>query len=389
MAKRINRRFWFQLHGWFSLPVWVIFSFVCLTGTISVMSHEITWLVNPDARADNPGQLKEKPVGDIVRAVQQAYPTADVRWVMPREPYLAYAVKFTDSDKPAATAYVNQYTGEVQEVFQGMTFIGFMRALHGWLLFPWHHSFSVGYYLVSLMAFVMLGALITGLVVYKKFWRAFFAPQLRLTKGKRILLQDLHRFSGVWSMWFLLVISVTGLWYFAQAIMWHSGVEIEPHAPIVQNQDLPRHQLETPPPSFKITLDQALNIAKQQYTDFSPSFVMLPEHNRDTYKLAGAGDFIFYDEYSYKMSINPWNGDIEASQSPESMTPLQTLSHIADPLHYGTIGAIWTKILWFVFGVILSGMSIIGFFIWRLRLVKMKQEAKSSEQNEMQVQELS
>lgn len=337
-----------------------------------MLSHEITWLVNADARANNPQQLDAIAVGDVIAAVQNQYPTADVSWVMTRESYLAHVVSFTDADKPAAKAYVNQYTGEVQEVYQGPDFIGFMRSLHGWLLFPWHHNFSVGYYLVSAMAIVMLGALITGLVVYKKFWRAFFKPQLRITKGKRIFLQDIHRLSGVWSMWFLMVISVTGLWYLIQAILWHNHVEIEPHAPLLKNESVPTYQAEAP--DFYVDVDQAIDTAKQAYGDFSPTFVMLPEHNRDTYKLAGKGDFIFYDDYTYRLSINPWQGTIEASQAPKDLNALQTLSHIADPLHYGTIGGIWTKVIWFIFGVILSAMSVIGFLIWRLRLVAVKKE---------------
>lgn len=383
MASKINRKFWFQLHGWFSLPVWVVFSFVCLTGTISVLSHEITWLVNADARAVNSGNEAVKSMGEVIAAVENKYPTADVNWVMTRESYLTYVVSFTDADKPAAMAYVNQYTAEVQEVFQGLTFIGFMRALHGWLLFPWHHNFSVGYYLVAAMAIVMLGALVTGLVVYKKFWRAFFRPQLRFNKGKRIFFQDIHRFSGVWSMWFLFVISLTGLWYLTQAILWHNNVEIEPHAPLLNNESLPEYQGSAP--DFHINIDQALATAKQTFTDFRPTFVMLPEHNRDSYKLVGTGDFILYDDYSYQLSVNPWQGNVEASMSPNEMPVLQTLTHIADPLHYGTIGGLWTKVIWFVFGLILSGMAIVGFLIWRLRLVTLKKEKQTT----LEIQEAS
>jgi uncharacterized iron-regulated membrane protein len=369
--RKINRRFWFQLHGWFSLPVWVVFSFVCLTGTVSVVSHEITWLVNSDSRASNPDQSIAKSIQALIAGVEKEYPTADMRWIMMREPYLSYVVSFTDTDKPAVQAYVNQYTGEIQQVFEGTTFIGFMRSLHSWLLFPWHHNFSIGYYLVSLMAIVMLGALVTGLVVYKKFWKALFKPQLRIHKGLRICLQDIHRFSGVWSMWFLLIISVTGLWYLTQAVLWHNDVEIEPHAPLLDNRAVPHHQANVP--EFTIELDQALNIAKQTYADFTPTFIMLPEHNRDTYKLAGKGNFILYDDYSYRLSVNPWKGNVEASQSPETMTALQTISHIADPIHYGTLGGLWTKIIWFIFGLILTGMSVAGFMIWRYRLVEPKE----------------
>lgn len=372
MAK-LSNRFWFQLHGWFSLPIWLVFCFVCLTGTIAVLSHELTWLTNPAARANNPDNLPAKPVAELVAAVQQAYPTADVGMVMVLEPYLVNAVAFTDHDKPFALAYVNPYTAEIQQINEGITFIGFMRSLHGWLLFPWQNGYSVGYYLVCAMAIVMLGALITGLVIYKNFWRAFTQPKLRLNQGKKTILADLHRLAGVWSIWFLIVMSATGLWYLTQAIMWHADIDIEPHPPLVSAQQLP---LDANAP--KINLTEALAITRQRFPDFQLSYLMLPEHQRDMYKLMGGGQHIFYDQVSYSVSINPWTGEIASEKSPESMTSIQTIMHLADPLHYGTIGGIWTKIIWFIFGLILSGMSITGFMLWGSRTVKAIRQSRSN-----------
>lgn len=370
MAK-INNRFWFQLHGWFSLPIWIIFCFVCFTGTIAVISHELTWLTNPNSRADNPENLAQKPMPELISIVQKTYPSAKISTVMTFEPYLTNGVIFTDKDKPFAIAYVNQYTGAIQEVNQSLTFISFMRSLHGWLLFPWHHNYSIGYYLVSAMAIVMLGALITGLIVYKNFWRAFTRPKIRFNQGKKTLLADLHRLSGVWSIWFLMLMSITGLWYLIQAILWHADVDIEPHAPIVAIEQLPLSNSNTQiPPTPTFTLANALTIAKQKFPDIKGTYIMLPEHNRDTYKIYGDGDFIFYDEHSYGVIVNPWTGVIESTRTPEKMTTLETISHIAHPLHYGNIGGIWTKIIWFIFGSILTGMSITGFLMWAGRTVK-------------------
>jgi len=367
MAK-LSNRFWFQLHGWFSLPIWIMFCFVCLTGTISVISHELTWLTNSAARATNPQNLPEKSVSELFAIVQQTYPSAKINTVVAFEPYLINAVIFTDSDKPYAVAYVNQYTGEIQEINQSMTFVNFMRSLHGWLLFPWQHNYSVGYYLVCAMAIVMLGALITGLIIYKNFWRAFLQPKIRVNQGKKTLLTDMHRLAGVWSLWFLILMSLTGLWYLLQAILWHADIDIETHAPMVTVEQLPITNGDIP--KAPISLTDALKIAEQKFPDFKATYTMLPEHNRDTYKLYGAGDFIFYDQYAYGVIVNPWTGAIEGERSPAKMTALQTMSHIADPLHYGTIGGIWTKIIWFVFGVLLTGMSITGFLMWGTRTVK-------------------
>lgn len=305
---------------------------------------------------------------ELIAIVEQAYPTAKVSTAMSFEPYLVNAVVFTDSDKPYAIAYVNQYTGKIQEVNDGMTFISFMRSLHGWLLFPWQHSYSIGYYIVCAMAIVMLGALITGLVVYKRFWRAFTQPKLRLNQGKKTVLADLHKLAGVWSLWFLLLMSLTGLWYLFQAVLWHNDIDLEAHPPLVAAVQLPVGVVETP--IKPITLSQALAITEQRFPNFKGTYVMPLEHNRDTYKLYGEGDFIFFDKYSYGVTVNPWTGAIESERDPSKMTVLQTLSHIADPLHYGTIGGIWTKIIWFVFGVLLTGMSITGFLMWANRSVK-------------------
>jgi len=364
MAKLTNR-FWFQLHGWFSLPVWLIFCFVCLTGTIAVFSHELTWLTNPAARANNPHHAQAKPVTELIAVVEQQYPTADVSMVMVFEPYLVNVIAFTDHDKPYALAYVNQYSGEIQQVNEGLTFIGFMRSLHGWLLFPWQSGYSIGYYLVSAMSLVMLGALVTGLVIYKNFWRSFVAPKIRFKQGKKTLIADLHRLAGVWSIWFLMLMSATGLWYLVQAVLWHADVDIEPHAPLVSAAQLPNDA--TAP---KIDVATALNITTSRFPEFKLSYLMLPEHQRGMYQLMGSGSHIFYDNVAYSISINPWTGEIASEKSPASMNTLQTLTHITDPLHYGTLGGIWTKIIWFLFGALLTGMSITGFMLWGSRTIK-------------------
>lgn len=373
MAKLTNR-FWFQLHGWFSLPVWILFCFICLTGTIAVISHELTWLTNPEARAYNPENLAEKNMAELVAIVEKQNPSAKVSTVMNFESYLVNAVVFTDIDKPSAVAYINQYTGEIQEVNTGISFISFIRSLHAWLLFPWQNSYSVGYYLVCSMAFVMLGALITGLIIYKNFWRAFVKPKVRTHQGQRTFLADFHRLAGVWSIWFLILMSLTGFWYLFQAVLWHNDIEIEPHPPLIVASELPILTSKTQVP---YSLNDALQITQENLPDFRPTFILPSEHNRDTYKLYGEGDFIFYDQYAYGASVNPWTGAFTIIRKPSEMTTLQTLSHIANPLHYGTIGGLWTKIIWFVFGLLLTSMSITGFLMWGKRTFSAGKETKS------------
>lgn len=379
---KLKQRFWFLLHGWVGLPVWLIFCAVCLTGTIAVFSHELTWLTNPNARAENPQNLPTKPATELIAAVQAEVPGAEIGSVMVMESYLVNAVIFSAADMPPGIAYVNQYTGKIQELNYGLTFIGFMRALHGWLLFPWQASYSVGYYLVSGMALLMLTSLVTGLVIYKNFWRSFTQPKIRLNQGRKTLLTDLHRLAGVWSIWFLVVMSLTGLWYLVQAVLWQNGVEFYHSAKTLTASEVPASgQKHTPPYS----LQDALVLAKQTLPELQPAYITMPEHNRDLYRISGSGDSILFDTSSYSVAVNPWTGQVTDVHTPDKMGGLEVLSHIADPLHYGTIGGIWTKIIWFLFGLILSGMSITGFMIWGSRTVKAARAEATASYNAKEV----
>lgn len=359
-----NRRLWFRVHGWLSLPVWALFAFVCLTGTIAVVSHEITWLTNPAARAANPHGLPAKPLPELVDAVQRAVPDGEIGQVMVLEPYLVTAISVSSPDMLNAIAYVNPYTGAVQAVEQGLTFIGFMRELHGWLLFPWQHSYSIGYYLVCAMSLVLLGALVTGLVVYRRFWHAYTRPRVRSDKGARVLFGDLHRQAGAWSLWFLAIMGLTGFWYLVQAVLWHNGIDVWEDTAPISMAAVPLTSGDAPEP---IPLAQALTQAHKSLPSIDPAWVAFPEHNRDYYSVAGRGETFLFDRYSYRVFVNPWDGSVVETRTPASMNALQVVAHLADPLHYGTFGGLWTKAIWFLFGCVLTGMSLTGFLIWSKR----------------------
>ncbi len=153
-----------------------------------MLSHELTWLFNENARALNPENLAAKPMWRNWWRRVASRPSqiaATVTSVMVMELYLVTAVVFTTESMPAAIAYVNPYTAVVQEINPGLNFISFIRSLHGWLLFPWQHSYSLGYYLVSAMSLLMLGALITGLIIYKRFWQALPRPNCDYSRVKK------------------------------------------------------------------------------------------------------------------------------------------------------------------------------------------------------------
>lgn len=374
-----KQRLWFLLHGWFSLPIWIFFALICLTGTLATISHELTWLSNPAARASNPQHLPAQPLSALTQAVERHVPDAHIEHVIVLEPYLITAVRFSSPKHPSALAYVNPYNAQVQAIYDTPSLIEFLRSLHGWLLMPWQAAegggyYSWGYFLVGAMAVVILGALITGLVVYKKFWRAWSRPRIRWSAPTRTLLGDLHRHVAMWLLWFLLIISLTGGWYLTQAILWQQGVEMDRHVEILPDRALPLTEGQTP---RWISVAQAEQIANQALPNTRWSLVSMPEHHRDYYRWMGQQGVLF-DPYSDAVWIDPWRGTVVHIQTPNDFNVLQTLSHVADPLHFGTIGGLTTKLIWLVAGLGLLGLSITGFIIWWQRTRKDTQALWSS-----------
>ena len=106
---------------------------------------------------------------------------------------------------------------------------------------PFTNGYSWGWYLVSLLGLPLLASLITGLVVYKRFWKGFFKPTLRFRHGARIFWGDFHRLSGIWSIWFIAVISITGIWFLIEAILSDNQISIssEPIVPVIAREKVP------------------------------------------------------------------------------------------------------------------------------------------------------
>mgnify|MGYP006173312675 CR=1 FL=1 len=203
MSKKSRSKLWFLVHSWLALPIWFFVLIVCVTGTLAVVSQEIVWLANPDVRASKPSDDAELlSYQQVLTAINKAEPQTIVESISRSdESHFALTASVSYPDGRSVSVYVNPYTGVIQGISPDFNFEAFTRALHGWWLVPFTNGFSWGWYLVSILGMPMLASLVTGLVVYKKFWKGFFKP-VRTGHGSRIFWGDLHRLAGVWSIWF-------------------------------------------------------------------------------------------------------------------------------------------------------------------------------------------
>lgn len=362
-----RRRIWLVLHGWFALPIWILLLFVCASGTVACVSHEIAWLADARTRADNPDGRAALSFGAVADAAAAAVPGGTVAFVTRRASYLAAVVWMHMPDGTTGRVFVNPYTGVVQGVGGGLDFPMFMRTLHAWLLIPWSDGFSVGYYLVTLLCVPLAGSLITGVVVYRRFWRDYLRPRLRRRDG-RVFWGDLHRLLAIWSLWFVAVLAVTSAWYLAQAVMIHAGHRYWDEPPVLPRTAVPTVAPGEPVP--RIGIDAAIAVVKRRFPDLDVRWVAMPEHAHGAIGVSGRDWLPLVDDTAVGAWVDPYSGAVIASRSTGELAGLTLLDHVADPLHYGTFAGLWSKLVWAVFGLALTTLVASGVQVWTTRTAR-------------------
>ncbi|QOH70031.1 PepSY-associated TM helix domain-containing protein [Pseudomonas juntendi] len=363
--KKSKSRLWFLVHSWLALPIWFFVLIVCFTGMLAVVSQEIVWLANPDVRASKPDTDAERlSFQQVLNALHKAEPDMVVQSIIqPDGSHFALTANVTFPDGTTPTLYVNPYTGAIQGKSPDFNFQAFTRALHGWWLVPFTNGFSWGWYLVSILGLPMLASLVTGLVVYKKFWKGFFKP-VRTGHGSRIFWGDLHRLAGVWSIWFIAVISITGTWFLIQAILFdnHISISSEPIVPVIAREEVPQTADGSPAP--RIDLDEAARIAGLAIPGLEINFIALPATAYSHISMGGRG---WYPLMFQSAEVNPYTRKVDSQFLLGDRSALEFVTESMRPLHTGDFGGLPIKLIWFFFGLVLTLMVFSGLLIWTKR----------------------
>ena len=203
----------FALHGWLGLSLGLPLLVICLSGALAVFGHELDWLRNPAMRSQPGGPRLSL---DAIHAkVQRAFPEAHIAYWQ-----LSDGSRFADelSLQPRVAngmggqretrVYVSPHTGAIQGVSGYLNVRSFLRAFH----YYWFDTVTGwGFFLVAAFAFVLLGSVLTGMAIYKRWWAGLFT--LRMRRGRRVFFSDLHKLCGAWTLAFNFVIALTDIYY--------------------------------------------------------------------------------------------------------------------------------------------------------------------------------
>jgi uncharacterized iron-regulated membrane protein len=352
LKKRKTSRLWWTVHQWVGLKLSLFMAFIMLTGTLAVVSNEIDWVLQPSLRLA-PASA-EGPVAWASIAENAAHhPGVAEVWSMEAPTASAFAVKVTVTDTRGDLFYLHAHpaTGAIQGEGPWVGAQRVLRNIHRHLNLP----VRIGVPIVAFLGFLLLISLVTSLVVYKKWWRGFAKP-LR-SRDARTWWGDFHRLSGVWSLWFVALIALTSVWYFVESL----GLD----AP-------PQPSVETTAAATPVMpgLESAFAAALDAYPGLQVRRVILPGKESPVLQLHGDYKAVLVRPRSNAVWIDPASAEVLLTTDGRNLNVHQRISEMADPLHFGDFGGYWTKVPWFLFGLLLTGLSLSGAAIYSLRIAR-------------------
>jgi len=354
---RKRARIWWLVHQWAGLKFSVLLSFVLFTGTLAVFSAELDWAMRPALRVDMASVSGPTNFPAIAREAARTRPGYRFQSIdAPPARAFAAIVTARRPDGSYVFLYAHPTTGRMQGEGHWVGAKRVLRNMHRHLNMPiW-----LGVPIVSSLALLLLVTLVSSLLVYKKWWRGFARP-IR-TRDARTGMGDFHRLAGVWSLWFVALMIVTGLWYLAEEVA--AGAPAAPRPEIAA--------AEVPPHHLGDRLAVGLAAARAADPALRIERVMLPTDRLGAFKFEGQKAAILVRPRANAVWTDARTGAPVLLADARAMSVHQRIAEAADPLHFGTFGGYWTKIVWFLFGLLLTGLSVSGAMLYAMRLSRSK-----------------
>ncbi|MEL6415271.1 MAG: PepSY-associated TM helix domain-containing protein [Pseudomonadota bacterium] len=349
--KKSSRKRLYELHTWVGFHLAVIMVVVLFTGTIATISNELDWLTQHDMRVSPDGEMVSHD--EMIEAVQAYAPGATITGVQQMMgDHFAYRVIAFDENATQTFIHVNQWTGEVTGETPYFTIQRFFRDMHRYLYLPK----IVGLTLVCSMGVILSISLYTGLKTSRN-WRTLMT-RIRFSKGARTAIGDAHKAAGLWSIWFFVLMITTGLWYYAEFL----GKDFEPGVPdsVINMTEQTQDVIYDP------SANEIIGIAQEAYPDLnikSFNYSVLPGSSIRV--IGSAGNPIVRDRAN-AVYIDPVSLEVLHVRRSEDLPAVQWTNQIADPLHFGDFAGLPLKLVYFVFGAFMTGLSVSGVWLtWR------------------------
>ncbi|PQL93870.1 PepSY-associated TM helix domain-containing protein [Apibacter adventoris] len=348
------------LHLWPGIISAIILFFVCITGTVVVISDEV---IDFNARhylyVKN---LKEKkiPIEKLLQKAQIEFPDYKLSYFITyRDKKRSVKVLLFNPKEGLINVFMDPYTGKVIGKDNTIMFFFVTAHLHASLLLG-----KTGEWIVDIASIIFLLELITGLILWwpKKWTKANCDKNFKIkwkAKWRRLNL-DLHNVLGFYTIIFSIILVITGLIIAFKPL---SNVTVKLFGGDPTNEwmtTLPKSDFTKKFIGFNKIIDKIFisdptieAIQGQVYNFDSIGYFMLTSAKNIYLKTTSNSKTRIYNKYTDKEILIP--KPIQKQIQVENLNMM---------LHMGTWMGKIGKILTFIVGIIGSSLPLTGFLIW-------------------------
>lgn len=363
----LKKKTWFRVHSFTGVITGLLLFIICWSGTFAVISHELDWLVTPEAKSKSSfSNQHELDWQGIYEAAKTAHPELTLNWIeRPLYSHSAAQVVANLPDQEYVRIYVDPVSMDVLGYRSYVNIQRFFRSFHMNLFIP----NRVGSYIVMFFAVTMLISAIAALCFYSHWWTRFF----RFKPGVQAFWSELHKTAGLWSLWFVLVIALTGCWYLFEMMRSHLGDGKSAYTAAGEYavNAIPKPTSDVSLPVLPI--NELVRKAKTVRPDIEISHVSYgwgEYEDNETFYINGQSSHWLVRDRANQLTLDSRSGEVLYNQSASEYPLYWRLSDTADPLHFGDFGGLISKSIWFGFGIILSGLILTGTWLHARRLAR-------------------
>lgn len=231
------KKIWFYTHWLLGLVAGTVLIVVGVTGAVLSFEKEIMQLLNQKSYfVEVPTQERLSPEA-LLNAFKEKIPHAKINsMTLSADPQASALIVIQDPNaaqtasggggRSTVTHFINPYTGEILPQLEGRAFFRLMLDLHRRLM-----AGQVGKHIVAASTVALIILSLTGLYLYWGSIRKSFKSSLSVNfraKGRGFLYK-LHSASALWMFPFLILVSLTGLYWsyewYNEALYKIAGVE--------------------------------------------------------------------------------------------------------------------------------------------------------------------
>lgn len=396
-------KFFRKIHLWLSVPFGIIVTLICFSGAMLIFEPEITRSVKSDVYYVTDVKGTPLPMGELMETVKATLPdSVSITGVTVfGDASRTYQVNLSKPRR--ASLFIDQYSGEITGRYERLGFFSTMFKLHRWLLDsanPHGDGVKVGKLLVGISTLVFVIALISGVVIWWPRARKNFKKSLSIpfSNGWKGFWKGLHVAGGMYALIFVLAMALTGLtwsfdWY-RTAFYAVCGVEHTPrnftqattskgnndgekrdrggrrggryHGGEGRHEGGHRHEGGGRRHSEFGRWQEVYETLKAQNPE-APQITISSE--KATVTLGNTGNGRASDRYEF----NRRSGELSLATKYADANAADKLRGWIYSIHTGSLGGLFTRILWLLGALLGASLPLTGYYIWIKHLLKKKE----------------